>query len=309
MGSPAVTRPIEADYRHVLFDNHRWARFTPRPGDVFVCTPAKCGTTWRQTIVTELMFPGGAPAPVMELAPWLDARFHPIDELATRLDAQTHRRQVKSHTPADGIPWCPETSYVAVYRDGRDVFMSFLNHMRNIRPDVLMELAMSAPADGIVMEDGGLPPLDDTHAFFDWWIESSAYFPHLASFWPHRDEVNVLLVHYDDMKADLAGQMERVADFLDIDFDPERRPDMVERCTFMGMKARADEIGDFESHFVGGAETFLYKGTNGRWHDVLTEDELARFEQRQRAVLPPEAVTWLTGTPETRAVSGWARTS
>jgi aryl sulfotransferase len=303
MPTPAVRRPIEADHRHVLFDNHRWARFVPRPGDIFVCTPAKCGTTWMQTIVAELLFPDGPPAPVMDMAPWIDARFNPVDEMYERIEAQAHRRQVKTHTPADGIPWYPEVLYIAVYRDGRDVFMSFLNHMRNIRSDVLLELAVTAADDGISLDDGGLPPLDDIHAFFDWWVESSAYFPHLASFWAHRGEANVLLAHYDDMKADLEGQMRRVADFLAIEIDPERWPVLVERCTFASMKARADEIGDFESHFVGGADTFLYRGTNGRWRDVLTDAELERFERRQRELLPPDAIAWLTGDPGSRAMS------
>jgi hypothetical protein len=26
-------------------DNARWAQFEARPGDIFVCTPSKCGTT------------------------------------------------------------------------------------------------------------------------------------------------------------------------------------------------------------------------------------------------------------------------
>ena len=50
------------------------------------------------------------------------------------------------------------------------------------------------------------------------------------------------------------------------------------------MKARADEIADFEEHFVGGADTFLYKGTNGRWRDVLTADELAAYDDAGREV-------------------------
>jgi aryl sulfotransferase len=301
MGRPAASRAIETDYRSILSDNHRWARFTPRPGDVLVCTPAKCGTTWMQTIVTELLFPDGAAAPVMELAPWIDARFRPVDELTERLERQTHRRQIKTHTPADGIPWYPDASYITVYRDGRDAFMSFLNHMRNLRPEVIIELALSAPGDGIDVAPGGSLPLDDVHEFFDWWLDSPTFFHHLASFWPHRDEANVLFAHYDDLQADLAGEMQRVADFLGIDFDPEARPDLVERCTFAGMKGRADEIGEFESRWVGGADTFLYKGTNGRWRDVLTPDELDRFEQRQREVLPPDALRWLTETPEVRA--------
>src|SRR3954469_14283469 len=86
-------------------DNSRWEGFVHRPGDVFVCTPPKTGTTWMQTIVASLLWPNGdTPGPVMFLAPWFDSRFQPVDTFVDRLEAQTHRRSIKTHTPADGIP-------------------------------------------------------------------------------------------------------------------------------------------------------------------------------------------------------------
>ena len=64
-----VGQPIERDYRSVVLDNRRWERFVSRPGDIFVCTPPKCGTTWMQTIVTTLLFPSGdAPGAVIHRA-------------------------------------------------------------------------------------------------------------------------------------------------------------------------------------------------------------------------------------------------
>ena len=41
-------------YRAAIFDNSRWADFEPRPNDIFVCTPAKCGTTWTQTMCNHI---------------------------------------------------------------------------------------------------------------------------------------------------------------------------------------------------------------------------------------------------------------
>ena len=82
MGSSPIRRGIERDYRGVISDNRRWERFVHRPGDIFVCSPPKCGTTWTQTIVATLLFqPSDPPAPVMSLAPWLDARFNPIEDV------------------------------------------------------------------------------------------------------------------------------------------------------------------------------------------------------------------------------------
>ena len=64
MSHAAVERSIEREYRNVGVDNLRWERFVPRAGDIFVCTPPKCGTTWMQAIVAALLFPEGALGPV-----------------------------------------------------------------------------------------------------------------------------------------------------------------------------------------------------------------------------------------------------
>ena len=140
----------------------------------------------------------------------------------------------------------------------------------------------------------GPPPVDDVHEFFAWCMTRTRCG---SSTWRRsgatHGEPNVLFVHFNDMKADLDGQMRRVAAFLDIDVDEERWPELVDRCTFEAMKARSDEIADFAG-FIGGADTFLYKGTNGRWRDVLTIDELATFDRRAHELLPPAAFAWTT---------------
>jgi aryl sulfotransferase len=89
------------DYRNIVSDNRRWLGFQHRLGDVVVATPPKCGTTWMQTIVATLLFPtGDLPAPVMVLAPWIDMRRLPIDDVLAGLEAQQHRRAMKTiHRP------------------------------------------------------------------------------------------------------------------------------------------------------------------------------------------------------------------
>ena len=42
-----------------------------------------------------------------------------------------------------------------------------------------------------------------------------------------------------------------------------------------------------------GAQSFLFKGTNGRWRDVLTPDDLARYQEQISNVLSEEAARWL----------------
>src|SRR5205085_1059533 len=274
-------RPPLVEYRHFISDTHRWQHFRHRPGDIFVCTPPKCGTTWTQTIVAMLLFKdGNMPGTVIDMAPWFDARFYPVDELAARLDAQTHRRSIKTHTAADGIPWRPDASYIVVGRDGRDAFMSFVNHMASMRPEKIAELIESAVAEGIVFE--AMPPPDDIHEMFAGWIANGNLFHLLATFWEHKDEANVLLVHYDDLKADLESEVRRIAAFLGIVIDESQLPGILERCSFAWMKTNSERIGDFGELFAGGGQSFFFKGTNGRWQSVVKGEELAEYERRSR---------------------------
>ena len=50
---------------------------------------------------------------------------------------------------------------------------------------------------------------------------------HAASFWPYRRLPNLLAVHFNDLLADLPGQMRRVAGFLGIDVSEEDWPALV----------------------------------------------------------------------------------
>jgi aryl sulfotransferase len=280
------------EYRTAVFDNRRWQRFKPRPEDIFVCTPAKCGTTWTQAIIASLLYPkGNAPAPVHTLSPWIEMRLIPEDAMHEALEAQTRRRFMKSHTAADGIPWFDDAKYIVVGRDGRDAFMSMCNHLQRMKG--IPEMNERALADGVPP----MPEFDgDYRAFFPTWLSQDDIFFHIIeSYWARREQPNLLLVHFQDLKSDLEGEMRRIAGFLDIEFDPSLWPQVVARCTFDGMRARADEIGDFDQMFEGGAEGFLFKGTNGRWRDVLTDEEVAAYERRAKDMLPEAAARWLEG--------------
>lgn len=278
-------------YRHAVFDNRRWAEFTARPGDIFVCTPPKCGTTWTQTIVASLLWPDGkAPGPVMALSPWIEFEVFPMEVVRETIEAQTHRRFMKSHTPADGIPFFDDAKYIVVGRDGRDAFMSMCNHLDKFKDDVRGQLNLRASADGV-------PPMPgwegDYHGYFRTWMDEAFHSVHIASFWERRYDPRILFVHFNDLKADLVGEMRRIATFLDVAVPEALWPAVVQRCTFDAMRERAAEIGEFEIAFEGGAKSFLFKGTNGRWRDVLTADEVAAYAKRVAELLPPDAVAWL----------------
>jgi len=277
-------------YHTAIMDNRRWAQFKSRPDDIFVCTPAKCGTTWTQTIIANLLWPAGdIPGPIMMLSPWIEAEFIPVEDMHPMLEAQTHRRFMKSHTAADGIPFFDDAKYVVVGRDGRDAFMSLCNHVERLKgTDELNAKARAA----------GIPEMPeyygDIHAFFDKWVADEDHFFHIiATYWARRQQSNMLFVHYHDLKADLSGEMHRIADFLEIDVPEALWEDVVDRCTFESMRESGDKVGPFDILFEGGVKGFIFKGTNGRWRDVLTSEEVAHYQKRASECLPAEAVDWL----------------
>jgi aryl sulfotransferase len=103
-----------------------------------------------------------------------------------------------------------------------------------------------------------------------------------------------MLLHFEELRVDLPGQMRRIAAFLDIPIDETRFPAMVEHCSFAWMKANATKIMPLGGAFWdGGAQTFINKGTNGRWRDVLTPEDSRRYESIACDQLGDDCAPWL----------------
>jgi aryl sulfotransferase len=296
-----VRNPVRR-YRHAVFDSGRWDGFKPRSGDIVISTSIKAGTTWMQGILASLLWPDGhTPGYLGALSPWLDSRLGPVEEVLARLDAQDHRRFIKTHTAADGLPIYDGVRYVVVGRDGRDVFMSLINHWDKMRHGLIRMLNELAGDD--------VPDLPvwhgDVHAFFDSFVSKGSFpwegdgapwwshFNHCATWWELRDQPNVLFVHFNDLLADLEGEMRRVAEFCRIEVPEHAWPAVVQRCHIDEMREHARSAQRHDLFFVGGADAFFYKGSNGRWRDVLTAEQLARYQRRIAEVLTPTVATWL----------------
>ena len=127
--APELPQQLHEYTNHMVLDGTRWRVYTHRPGDIIISTSYKTGTTWMQTIVANLLFQDGAfPAPVSVMSPWLDMPLPPLDDTIKGLEAQTHRRFIKTHLALDGLPYFDTARYIVVGRDMRDVFMSIWNH-------------------------------------------------------------------------------------------------------------------------------------------------------------------------------------
>jgi aryl sulfotransferase len=126
---------------------------------------------------------------------------------------------------------------------------------------------------------------------YPWW----SYWEHIRSWWQIRNLPNVMLLHFSNLKKDLAGEIQRIAAFLNIAVDENKWNVILEHCSFQYMKAHAAEIVPFGgSLWEGGAETFMNKGANGRWKDVLPREDIERYESLAREKLGEECAYWLS---------------
>jgi aryl sulfotransferase len=287
---PRKTRELQNHH----MDSTAWNDFAFRDDDVIVSTYGKAGTTWAQQIVGQLVFQGREDVMINEISPWWDMRIIP-PEVRAAVVAQTHRRILKTHLPADALVLSPKAKYVYVARDGRDVVWSFYNHHMGFKEEAY---ALFNDTPGLVG-----PPLPhpdpDVRRYFNTWLEKDGYpmwsfWENTNSWWALRHLPNVRLVHFAQLKADLPGQMREIAGFLDIDIAEANWPPIVEHCSFTYMKAHSDRYAPLGGMpWEGGSDTFINKGTNGRWRDVLSPAESLAYERMAEEKLGADCARWL----------------
>lgn len=298
-----ATPTVDHRYQNFIFDSARWEKFAPRDGDIAVCTSYKAGTTWTQMICALLIhLQPTLPAPLGALSRWLDMRTNSIEDVIDGFEAQDFRRFIKTHTPLDGIPYHENVHYVFCGREPRDVFISTINHFDN----------MDMPKYEKLLADQGLtfdvpPPLPEdvnerfrlwmTVGMFDWEEDGLpfwSHFRHAQTFWNFRHLPNIHFLHYADLKADLEGQMRRLAGLLGIDVPEEKWPSLVKAATFDDMKRNADMTApDADQGVWKKNSRFFNKGANQQWRGVLSAESLALYDKLSRKRYPADLLDWL----------------
>jgi hypothetical protein len=312
-----VTERSLIRYSNKVEDSARWEGFELRPDDIVISTPPKCGTTWTQMICALLIFQTPTfDRPLSRISPWIDMRTRPRAEVFAELEAQQHRRFIKTHTPLDGVPWNDRVTYIDVGRDPRDVAMSMGNHSDNMNfENFIAALAKTASADGDTVPTPSGPPVADADAppsapptvrdRFWMWIDNPVLpteetsslvrtLRHHGTFWRARAAANIVMLHYDDLQTDLAGQMRALADRLEITVPERRWNELVEAATFEQMRGNASRLApNTDSALWKDNAEFFRCGTSGQWQNLLDADDQRRYAERVAALIAPDLAAWV----------------
>jgi aryl sulfotransferase len=247
--------------------------YRPRPEDVFVVTQMRCGTTWMQQVVHEIVTRGtgdltaGGGSHLYAISPWIDA-INSVSMEAAPLVGQPPTRIVKSHLPASLCPYSPDAKYIYVARHPVSCFASIVDFNRSMLGPFLPRITTLA----------------------DWFCSDRMYWlpwpRHVEGWWHWADErPNVLFVHFEEMKRDFDAVRDRVAAFLGCELTDEQRSRVTERCSFDAMKAQEEyfEMAPPTMFSVAGGQ-FLASGKEAR-HDAVTPEIRRRIVDYCRSTL------------------------
>lgn len=291
-----------------VYDSLRWEGFHPRPDDIIISTPPKCGTTWAQMICALLILQTPEfPDRISNLSPWFDMLTRSRKQVIALLEAQTHRRFIKTHTPLPGIPICEGVTYICVGRDPRDVAFSMDDHLANLDWDGFHAQRVAAALDDGLPEPEKIAPpplheLSDRERFWRWveddtppeQVSSSLLrtLRHIESFWNVRDTANVVLLHYEDLRTDLEGQMRALAARIGIDITDDRWPALIEAATITAMRREIDRTVPSTGIWKD-QDAFFKHARSGAWRELLDDDEQRRYEGRVASLIAPDLAAWL----------------
>ncbi|MBV1930005.1 MAG: sulfotransferase domain-containing protein, partial [Gammaproteobacteria bacterium] len=232
---------------------------------------------------------------IAEMSPWVDLRVPPKEVKLPAIEAQTHRRFLKTHLPVDALVFSNKAKYIYIARDARDVMWSMHNHHLNAN-DLWYDALNNTPGRiGPEMPK----PLENPVEYFEHWLDNDGaplwpFWENVRSWWNIRALPNVMLLHFADLKRDLPGQIENISAFVDIEIDAKTMTKILHHCSFDYMKSNAAASVPVGGAFWdGGAKTFIHKGTNGRWVDLLSDATSQKYLAKAEAELGEECAQWL----------------
>jgi hypothetical protein len=245
------------------------------PDDVWIVSYPKCGTTWMQQIVRLIRNDGMCEDRIIvEAVPWPEASTGavagdidtPTDTFCGMADLENllRPRTFKSHFPYDifplGHPNTTPCKYIYVARNPKDAAVSLYCKMQQ--------------AYFPSMEWDTYWADRNKHCYF------GNYFDHVLSWWPHREDKNVLFMKYEDMKKDLPAAVAKVASFIDADISADTVARIADMTSFEKMKA--DKSANFswdKAYDKDGEPTFLRKGIVGDWKNFFTTEQSAEADE------------------------------
>ena len=238
--------------------------YRARPGDIFIATYPKCGTTWVQYIVY-LLLHDGVPLARGQL---LGAAIPHLEEVGREsVERLPEPRPIKTHLPFAMTPAHPEARYIYVARNPFDCVVSFYHHTRGFAQHY--DFAAGTFEDYF-------------ECFLTGEVDFGDYFDNLASWYEHRHDSNVLFLTYEALQADARQAVVAIAEFLELPCreDEATLDEVARHSSFANMRKGQ---GRWSSQRPEDSPAFIRKGIVGDWRNHFSPDQAHRLANKFRA--------------------------
>ena len=266
----------------------RFKNWDVRSEDVYVFTFPKNGTTWVQELVWCLQnncdIEKAKEISLLERVPFLEmpaiveilkskipGRF---DSFLKIIEKEDSPRVMRSHLPLCHFPedLIRKSKIVMCLRNPKDTIVSFFHHQK---------LFHSLDFSG------------DFATFFELFMDNlllyTPYFEYTVESWRRRTHPNVCILFYEELKADLAGSIRKVAKFLEKEITEEQVGILVDHLSFKKMKQ--NKSVNFEAlqdgKIMKKEGSFIRKGEVGDWKNYFTEEMNKRMDEAIEKYLKP----------------------
>lgn len=236
--------------------------FVAQDGDVFVVTYPRSGTTWTEQMVHLLVHQGEqGEQRLTDAVPWLETLPHRPGGMHEFLKTLPGRRLFTSHLPYPLMPQHGNTTAKVVYvaRNPKDVAISTYFHDQS-----------KAGYEGTWEEHLQL--------FMNGDVAFGSYLDHVLPWWQasQRDR-NILFLKYEDMKNDHAGNVARIASFLEIQTDADLIDKVVTMSSFQSMKSGQNTNFDWIPQKEDKPKHFR-KGDVGDWRNYFSVEQSQQMD-------------------------------
>ena len=210
---------------------------------------------------------------VHDVIPWPDGVFPmqaQLDDERLARAAPTNLRVIKTHLDWQHIPYSPEARYILVLRDPKDAFVSSYFFARAVALGPMMPSIKT-----------WLQTYLTTDAFFmGSWAENT------HSFWQVRERENVLLVTFEQMKADQRAIIQQVTDFIGVELTPEEFNLVDKKSHFRYMKAQSHKFDPPKFlPWAADERQLIRSGKSGASSELLTLEQQRQIDDFCRAEL------------------------
>lgn len=234
------------------------AAFAPRPGDVFIASYPRSGTTWLQAIAylvasgsEELDFDH-----ISDVAPWWERSLAYRSDAAARFAAMGSPRIFKTHLHRGWLP--PGARAVYVERDPADVAVSYYHLYRDY-----------------LGFEGGLE--DFVARFIAGEVQYGRWADHVASW---AGGPGVVRLFYEDLRRDPRPAIRQIAALLGVPVSSERVEAVVRATGFERMRAeqrKFDHLGEVGRQLGMRGGRFVRRGAVGESRRLIGEEQQRRL--------------------------------